>query len=96
MENNQWADKQVKKKQSKTPLIIDSNKVAINPTDVPNQFNKYFTELGGKLSNDIPPSTSTPDRYFASFECPRNAYLKYLRSKYFDYFLVWLHQKQRA
>ena len=39
---------------------------------VPNQFNKYFTELVGKLSNDIPPSTSTPDGYFASFECPRN------------------------
>ena len=60
------------KKQSKTPLIIDSNKVAINSTDVPNQFNKCFTELGGKLSNDIPPSISTPHRYFANFECPRN------------------------
>ena len=58
-------------KHSRIPLI-DSNKEVIDPTNVPNQFNKYFTELGGKLSNDIPPSTSTPDRCFASFECPRN------------------------
>lgn len=45
---------------SKIPLIIDSNTKTINPTDIPNQFNKYFTELGGKFSSDIPPATSTP------------------------------------
>ena len=59
-------------KGSKIPLIIDSNTKTIYPTDIPNQFNKYFTELEGKLSSDIPPATSTRDRYFTDFECPIN------------------------
>ena len=53
-------------KRSKIPLIIDSNKETINATDILNQFNKYFTELGAKLSRDMPLATSTPDRYFAN------------------------------
>ncbi len=42
----------------------------IDQADIPNQFNKYFIELGDNLSNDIPLSTLTPDRYFTNFQCP--------------------------
>ena len=41
-------------KDNKIALIIDSNTKTIYPTDIPKQFNKYFTELGAKLSSDIP------------------------------------------
>ncbi len=33
-------------------------------------INKYFNELGDNLSNDIPLSTSTPDRCFTNFQSP--------------------------
>ena len=59
-------------KGSKIALIIDSNTKTIYPTDIPNQFNKYFAELGGKLSSDVPPAISTRDRYFTDFEFPIN------------------------
>ena len=53
------------------PLLTNANNETINPMDVSNQFNKYFSKLG-KLFNNILPTTSTPDRHFADFECPTN------------------------
>ena len=60
---------------SKKPIKYFSLKMKkineiIDQADIPNQFNKYFIELGDNLSNDIPLSTSTPNRYFTNFQCP--------------------------
>ncbi len=58
------------KKANKILQPKNENNEIIDQADIPNQFNKYFIELGDNLSNDIPLSTSTSDKYFTNFQCP--------------------------
>ena len=61
----------INKSKKANKILKNENNEIIDQADIPNQFNKYFIELGDNLSNDIPLSTSTPDRYFTNFQCPR-------------------------
>ncbi len=65
------------KKANKILQLKNEKNDIIDLADVPNQFNKYFIELGDDLSNDIPLSTSTPVRYFTNFLCPTDTLLHF-------------------
>ena len=55
-------------------LKTDDNE-SIDLSQIPNAFNKYFTELQDELCNDIHPSITIPEDYFADFECHANKIL---------------------
>jgi hypothetical protein len=55
------------KKDTKISELRTDNEM-IDLSQIPNAFNKYLIELGGKLCNDIAPSAATPEDYFADFE----------------------------
>ena len=61
------------KKDTEISELTTDNNEPIDPTQIPNVFNIYFIELGDELCNDIPPSVTIPEDYFAYFECPANA-----------------------
>ena len=46
------------KKDTKISGLTTDNNEPIDPTQIPNAFNKYFIELGDELCNDIPPITN--------------------------------------
>ena len=48
----------------------DENGEVIDETLIPNAFNKYFVELGGKLANKIPRSSILPDSFLSDVHHP--------------------------
>ena len=50
----------------------DENGEVIDETLIPNAFNKYFVELGGKLANKIPRSNILPDSFPSDAHHPVN------------------------
>ena len=52
----------------------DENGEVIDETLIPNAFNKYFVELGGKLANKIPRSNILPDSFLSDVHHPVNAW----------------------
>ena len=50
----------------KIPEMKDENGETINETQVPDAFNKYFVELGEKLSSKIPRSSISLDSFLIS------------------------------
>lgn len=60
------------KKGTKISELRTEDNETIDPSQIPNKFNKYFIELGDKLSNDIPSSATTPEDYLTDFTRPAN------------------------
>ncbi|CAB3995252.1 Hypothetical predicted protein [Paramuricea clavata] len=58
----------------KIPEMKDENGEVIDETLIPNAFNKYFVELGGKLANKIPQSNILPDRFPSDVHHPANGF----------------------
>jgi hypothetical protein len=59
-------------KDSKIKEFKNEEGEIINPTDILNTFNQYFTDLGEQLSNDIPYTNTTPESYFTAFDYPNS------------------------
>jgi hypothetical protein len=57
---------------NKIPEIKDDNGEVIDETLIPNAFNKYIVELGGKLANRIPRSNFLPDSFLSDVHHPVN------------------------
>ena len=60
------------KKDTKISELRTDDNEMINSSQIPNEFNRYFIELGDKLCTNISPPTTTSEDYFADFNCPAN------------------------
>lgn len=52
-----------------------NNEIISNKTDIADSFNNFFTSIGEKLANNIPPQEESPLKYLESLNCPYSFYL---------------------
>ena len=63
---NEITGNKPKNKNSPIPLINSNGRILTSPSEIAGEFNAFFVRAGQNISDNVPPSSRTPDSYLTA------------------------------